>query len=108
MHPCIRRVERDKTPTKPLQAYMVEDAIAKHCIPWQLVLMFFARTQVPHEWSSPKYPFTRRQKRAWENLWDEAQAVAQSSRPSSPVRNSPEPKAANSWRGASPVPSRFP
>ncbi|OQE13816.1 hypothetical protein PENFLA_c043G10841, partial [Penicillium flavigenum] len=83
------RVERDKTPSKPLQAYMVEEAIVKHSIPWQQVLMFFARTQ-----------------RAWEKLWDEAQAVAQSSRSSSPVRNSPDPKSANSSRGASPVPSQ--
>ncbi|KAJ9480682.1 hypothetical protein VN97_g12858 [Penicillium thymicola] len=79
------RVERDKTPTKPLQAYMVEEAIVKHSIPWQQVLMFFARTQVPHEWSSPKYSFTRRQQRAWEKLWDGAQAVAQSSRAFSPT-----------------------
>jgi hypothetical protein len=100
------RVERDKTPSKPLQAYMVEEAIVKHSVPWQQVLMFFARTQVPHEWNSPKYSFTRRQQRAWEKLWDEAQRVAQSSRPSSPVRNSPDPKSANSSRGASPVPSQ--
>lgn len=100
------RVERDKTPTRPLQAYMVEEAIVKHSIPWQQVLMFFARTQVPHEWSSPKYSFTRRQQRTWEKLWDEAQAVAQSSRPSSPVYNSPEPNPGGSSRGASPVPSQ--
>jgi hypothetical protein len=89
-----------------VQAYVVVEAIVKHSVPWQQVLMFFARTQVPHEWNSPKYLFTRRQQRAWEKLWDEAQTVAQSSRLSSPVRNSPDPKSANSSRGASPVPSQ--
>ncbi|CAG8367290.1 unnamed protein product, partial [Penicillium salamii] len=39
------RVERDHTPTRPLQAYIAKDTIVQHCIPWQQVLIFFARTQ---------------------------------------------------------------
>lgn len=35
--------------------------------------MFFVRTQNPHDWDSPRYQFTRRQSRAWGQLWSIAQ-----------------------------------
>jgi hypothetical protein len=63
------RIERDQTPHTPLQAYMDEDNIVRHTIPWQQVLMFFARTQTDHEWQSPRYRFTQRQRKAWQVLW---------------------------------------
>lgn len=98
------RVERDQTPSRPLQAHTAEEDIIKHCVPWQQVLMFFARTQVAHAWSSPKYTFTRRQQRAWETLWEAAQGAMQASRPSSPRRRCPDSD--HSSRGASPVHSQ--
>ena len=63
------RTERDQTPHTPLQAYMDEDNIVQHTIPWQQVLMFFARTQIQHDWASPHYRFTERQQKAWQALW---------------------------------------
>ena len=68
------RTERDQTPHTPLQAYMDEDNIVRHAIPWQQVLMFFVRTQIEHDWESPHYRFTERQRRAWQALWRLAQA----------------------------------
>lgn len=68
------RTERDQTPHTPLQAYMDEDNIIRHVIPWQQVLMFFVRTQTEHDWASPHYRFTERQRKAWQALWRLARA----------------------------------
>ena len=68
------RTERDQTPHTPLQAYMDEDNIIRHVIPWQQVLMFFTRTQTRHDWASPHYRFTERQRKAWQALWRLARA----------------------------------
>lgn len=40
--------------------------------------MFFARTQQPHNWRSPRYQFTPRQTRTWRELWRLAQGQARS------------------------------
>ncbi|KAJ5396387.1 uncharacterized protein N7487_003512 [Penicillium crustosum] len=66
------RVQRDQLPHKPLQAYMDADNIQRHCLPWQQILMFFARTQTPHQWKSPSYRLTPRQRLSWEHLWRQA------------------------------------
>ncbi|CAI7640780.1 unnamed protein product, partial [Penicillium viridicatum] len=66
------RVQRDQLPHKPLQAYMDADNIQRHCLPWQQILMFFARTQIPHRWKSPSYRLTPRQRKSWEHLWTQA------------------------------------
>ena len=68
------RTERNQTPHTPLQAYMDEDNIVRHTIPWQQVLMFFVRTQIQHDWESPHYRFTERQRKAWQALWRLARA----------------------------------
>ena len=68
------RTERDQTPHTPLQAYMDEENIIRHMIPWQQVLMFFVRTQTQHDWASPHYRFTERQRKAWQALWQLARA----------------------------------
>ncbi|OGE46773.1 hypothetical protein PENARI_c114G07895 [Penicillium arizonense] len=70
------RTERDRLPHQPLQAYMDADNIERHTIPWQQILMFFTRTQAAHEWASPNYKFTRRQRAAWNSLWKLAQPGA--------------------------------
>ncbi|OGE47605.1 hypothetical protein PENARI_c040G09324 [Penicillium arizonense] len=70
------RTERDRLPHQPLQAYMDADNIERHTIPWQQILMFFTRTQATHEWASPNYKFTRRQRAAWNSLWKLAQPGA--------------------------------
>ncbi|KAJ5602289.1 hypothetical protein N7510_011823 [Penicillium lagena] len=67
------RTEKDQSPHEPLQAYMDEEQIQRHVEPWQQILMFFARTQVEHDWPSPPYRFTPRQRRAWQALWRHAQ-----------------------------------
>ena len=68
------RTEREQTPHTPLQAYMDEENIVRHTIPWQQVLMFFVRTQTHHDWASPHYRFTERQRKAWRALWRFARA----------------------------------
>ena len=71
------RTDMQSIPSKPLQAYMHEHAeLERHVEPYQRVLMFFARTQVPHEWESPAYRFNRRQRVAWDALWRAAQHPA--------------------------------
>jgi hypothetical protein len=77
------RTKRDRLPHQPLQAYMDADNIERHTIPWQQILMFFARTQTTHEWASPNYKFTKRQRAAWNSLWRLAQPGV-SPRPVSP------------------------
>ncbi|KAJ5571339.1 hypothetical protein N7535_004999 [Penicillium sp. DV-2018c] len=69
------RTDRDRTPSKPLQAYMqMETQLKKHIDPWRRILMFFARTQVHHDWNSPYYRFTTGQRKAWDALWHSAQS----------------------------------
>ncbi|OGE47078.1 hypothetical protein PENARI_c067G09836 [Penicillium arizonense] len=70
------RTERDRLPHQPLQAYMDADNIERHTMPWQQILMFFTRTQASHEWASPNYKFTRRQRAAWNPLRKLAQPGA--------------------------------
>jgi len=53
------RSEKGQTPYRPLLAYMDEAASQKHVHPWQQILAFIARTQAPHDWTSPKYGMTR-------------------------------------------------
>ena len=67
------RTEKHQTRYQPLQPYMDEKSIVKHARPWKQMLMFFARTQRAHEWKSPKYRFTRRQREAWEAVVDQAE-----------------------------------
>jgi len=64
------RTEQHQTRYTPLEAYQDEESIVKQVRPWQEMLMFFWRTQQPHEWTSPPYRFTRRQRMAWERLVD--------------------------------------
>jgi superfamily II DNA helicase RecQ/uncharacterized C2H2 Zn-finger protein len=66
------RTEKHQTRYQPLQPYMDEKSIVEHSRPWKQMLVFFARTQREHEWTSPKYRFTRRQREAWEALVKQA------------------------------------
>lgn len=43
-------------------AYIDAASIQKHAEPWQQVLVFFARTQAPNDWTTPEYEFTPRQR----------------------------------------------
>ncbi len=70
------RTEKHQTRYQPLQPYMDEKSIGDHARPWKQILMFFARTQREHEWPSPKYRFTRRQREAWEALVEQAERKA--------------------------------
>ncbi|KAG2000698.1 hypothetical protein GB937_010926, partial [Aspergillus fischeri] len=70
------RSEKGQTPHRPLLAYMDEATIQKHVCPWQQILAFITRTQAPHNWTSPKYGMTTRQRQKWQQLWQLAsQAV---------------------------------
>ena len=71
------QTERDQVRYEPLQPYWDEKNISRRCRPWQQILMFFARTQREHEWSSPRYRFNRQQRRAWERLLEEAERQVQ-------------------------------
>lgn len=62
----------------PLQPYLEIRSIAKHCRPWQQMLMFFVRTWKAHEWKSPSYRLTRRQDAAFRQLIAIAEASADS------------------------------
>ena len=55
------RTQKADSPYEPLLAYMKEAEIKDHIEPWQRTLIFFARTQQPHEWESPPYEFTSQQ-----------------------------------------------
>ncbi|KAK4900454.1 hypothetical protein LTR49_027449, partial [Elasticomyces elasticus] len=52
----------------PLRPYQEATSIERHCRPWQQMLMFFIRTQRPHDWHSPVYRFNRRQKTAFKAM----------------------------------------
>jgi len=75
------RTEKQQNQHRPLQAYMDLETIVKHMRPWQQVMMFFARTQVHHEWKSPGYGFTPRQRKTWRALWQLAGSPSQSPSP---------------------------
>lgn len=80
------RTEQHESPFTPLLAYMDEANIQLHAEPWQRILVFFARTQQPHDWQSPRYQFTARQSRTWRELWRLARAqVASRQGDSSPT-----------------------
>ncbi|KAF2008235.1 hypothetical protein BU24DRAFT_325329, partial [Aaosphaeria arxii CBS 175.79] len=49
------RTEKHQTRYQPLQGYMDEKTIVKHSRAWKQIMMFFARTQREHEWTSPAY-----------------------------------------------------
>ncbi|OJD20477.1 hypothetical protein ACJ73_08189 [Blastomyces percursus] len=66
------RTERHQTRHTPHQAYIDEESIAEHVRPWQQMLMFFGRTQIENEWTSPQYRFTPRQRKTWRVLWQVA------------------------------------
>jgi hypothetical protein len=66
------RTEKHQTRYQPLEPYMNKESIQDRVRPWQEILMFLLRTQQPHEWKSPRYRFTRRQRSAWERLITEA------------------------------------
>ncbi|TKA60225.1 hypothetical protein B0A55_13169, partial [Friedmanniomyces simplex] len=66
------RSEIDQQRFQPLQPYQEVASIEHHCRPWQQMLMFFTRTQRPHDWSSPVYRFNRRQSAAFEKLIEAA------------------------------------
>ena len=56
--------EMHQTQYTPLQAYMDNKSIKDQSRPWKQMLMFFAQTQQEHSWKSPKYRFTRQQRKA--------------------------------------------
>ncbi|KAF9882558.1 hypothetical protein FE257_007183, partial [Aspergillus nanangensis] len=64
------RTQANQLPYQPLLPYMDETSIQKHVQPWQQILAFIARTQQPHDWGSPAYDFTPRQRRKWDHLWE--------------------------------------
>ncbi|KAI9035034.1 uncharacterized protein KD926_004698 [Aspergillus affinis] len=68
------RTQQKELPYRPLLAYMDEESIQRHVYPWQQLLTFFARTQAPHDWASPPYDFTPRQRQKWRRLWQAMQA----------------------------------
>lgn len=68
------RSEKGQTPYRPLLAYMDPDSVVKHMQPWQQILAFIARTQVPRTEKHPPYGMTPRQRKKWRQLWQMATA----------------------------------
>ncbi|KAG8630425.1 hypothetical protein KVT40_002044 [Elsinoe batatas] len=66
------RNEKEQKRYVPLMAYQDEEAMGLNARPWQQVLMFFARTRKVHQWKSPKYRFTKEQKKCWQEVVEEA------------------------------------
>jgi hypothetical protein len=73
------RSEKGQTLHRPLLAYIDKTAVQKHVHPWQQILIFITRTQVPHDWTSPKYGMTARQRKKWRQLWQLASQGPRSS-----------------------------
>ena len=69
------RTEKSQNRFQPLQPYMDESTLSKHMEPWMHIMMFFARTQRKHNWTSPKYQFTKKQRRAFKVFWVEAKKI---------------------------------
>jgi hypothetical protein len=86
------RTEKQQNQHRPLQAYMDLETIVKHMRPWQQVMMFFARTQVHHEWKSPGYGFTLRQRKTWQALWQLAGSPSRSPSPEPEPSEAPDRK----------------
>lgn len=62
------RTEEGQVRYEPLQTYRDHKAVQKQCRPWQQMVMFFVRTQEPHQWKSPPYHFNRRQQEAFDRM----------------------------------------
>jgi hypothetical protein len=82
------QTEKHQNQHRPLQAYMDQETIIKHMRPWQQMMMFFVRTQAEHEWQSPGYGFTPRQRKTWRVLCQLAEPA--DSRPSNPMQEEEE------------------
>jgi hypothetical protein len=74
---------------------MDEAAIQKHVHPWQQILAFIACTQVPHDWTSPKYRMTARQRKKWRQLWQLASQGPRSS--PNPIDHEPDDPQMAAW-----------
>lgn len=77
------KTRRHQTRYQPLQPYMDASTLAKYSQPWKQVIIFFVRAQIEHEWDSPVYEFTARQRHTWKRFWREARRAADSDRPGS-------------------------
>ncbi|RHZ43206.1 uncharacterized protein CDV56_100941 [Aspergillus thermomutatus] len=69
------RSQKGQMPYRPLLAYMDATAIKRHVHLWQQILAFIARTQAPHDWTSPKYGMTRHHSQEYESALVCAMAV---------------------------------
>ena len=57
------RTEQHQNRYQPLQAYMNQESIQHHMLPWQQIIMFFACTQMEPTEETPGYQFTWRQQK---------------------------------------------
>jgi superfamily II DNA helicase RecQ len=71
------RTESNKISYHPLEPYQDRTQIGRQGRAWQQIMMFFVRTQYPHQWKSPSYRFTQRQRRAFERLTTLAQQAVE-------------------------------
>ncbi|KAK5011755.1 hypothetical protein LTR28_005091 [Elasticomyces elasticus] len=62
---CVEEPDKEEEPVEAAVWEAMDGRL------WKQLLMFFARTQREHEWRSPKYRFTGRQREAWEELVDQ-------------------------------------
>jgi len=71
------RTEKHQTKYQPLKPYTNTKTLRDCSLPWKQILLFIARTQRRHQWESPRYRLSSRQRRAWEVLAREAQRPQQ-------------------------------
>lgn len=64
----VMRTQATQTRYTPLQPHIDPKILADYAHLWQQLVIFLARTQLPHDWSSPSYTLTRSQRRAWHIL----------------------------------------
>lgn len=71
------RTDSNKVSHHPLEPYQDRSQIGRQGRAWQQIMMFFVRTQFPHQWKSPSYRFNQRQRRAFERLTTLAQQAVE-------------------------------
>ena len=64
----VMRTEEDQSRFVPLKGYQQAEEIRDKGRHWQQMVMFFVRTQQPHQWKSPKYQFNAHQRDAFGRL----------------------------------------
>lgn len=64
----VVRTQKTQTADVPLGKFHTFEKLMESTQSWKEIIMFFARTQAPHAWTSPQYQFTDSQQDAWTQM----------------------------------------